>query len=380
MSTSPENFTMDRPPDRAWDITPVLLGVPWMLTSVAIVAVATRFVLQRKLSLHYGADDWTMFIALFLQIILQVLITKGCSAGAGTSPAPGKPMPQILDMLKWSWYTNPISTILSVLTRISAAIFLVHVFGVRTWFKWFIVAYSTILVIVGLACVSVVWWPTHPILSHDLRFFTIEWDLGLQQTCWIALQVLLSASDLIYVIFPVAFVWKLKMPTRRKVILIMLLALSTITFIVSVLKLVVLIDALQKSDINNLVYALALILVFTSTEQALVIIIGTIPKLRSITTLKPTIASYKGLFGNWSKGSPENSSSTPYPTRVGYADLEMQPRHLQSEAVHGVTTFAMHDRSTYTSGDQVPTNHILRTDNFSVSISEQRGAVEGGRL
>lgn len=51
---------------------------------------------------------------------------------------------QMVDILKWIWIASPAGMMVTVLARISIAILLVRLFGVRTWFKRFLISFTAL--------------------------------------------------------------------------------------------------------------------------------------------------------------------------------------------------------------------------------------------
>jgi hypothetical protein len=70
---------------------------------------------------------------------------------------------QIVNVLKWSWLNMIPGTCVSVLARTSSAIFLNRLFGVRVWFKWYLVIFTTLQCIGGILVLLVNWLGVSPI-------------------------------------------------------------------------------------------------------------------------------------------------------------------------------------------------------------------------
>ena len=64
---------------------------------------------------------------------------------------------QLIEVLKWSWVAMSPGILVSILARISITILLIRLFGVHTWFKWFLIILTTIQVIISTAVFVVSW-------------------------------------------------------------------------------------------------------------------------------------------------------------------------------------------------------------------------------
>lgn len=208
----------------------------------------------------------------------------------------------------------------SILARISIAILLVRIFGVKTWLKWFLIAMTTLqvltVVIVAITCwlqvrpAEGLWNPlidaqrldpnvvpregnvaggkSHSMLPSPIRYLGIHTDGGL-------VEGLFALGDLFYVLLPVIIVWKLNMPLSRKVGLCLLLAMSLFTMAASIAKAVAANPGTKSEEDAQYISSLALM--WSVTEQAFVIMMGCAPPLHSITKLKlPSVSSLPMSF------------------------------------------------------------------------------------
>lgn len=149
------------------------MGVSWFFTAIAIQAVLLRFYLRRKFNQSVGADDWIMLLALTCHIVFQSFLTVASLAGLGR-PVTSMTAQEIIDMSKWAWCTTPGSILAGVAARISIAIVLVQIFGMRQWFKWLMISYTGFLTIIGLANFIFVWLQARPIEAlWDFRILAV---------------------------------------------------------------------------------------------------------------------------------------------------------------------------------------------------------------
>lgn len=113
--------------------------------------------------------------------------------------------------------------------------------------------------------------------------------------------------------FPVAFIWKLKMPIRRKLALIALMATSLFTMVASILK------AIATQDPNTPFRPVDGLL-WAGIEQNFVIIMACVPALMPLAKLDHPIAHCLGSFFDSIRSSRKSSghkSSTSGSSRSG---------------------------------------------------------------
>lgn len=203
------------------------------------------------------------------------------------------------------------------------------------------------------------------------------------------LLVFLAASDLLYAVFPVAFVWKLQMHIRRKIGLSIVLGLSILTFGIALAKLVMIVGSIDTANsvlgqTADVFYIFSVLSLISSVEQNLVIIIGCVPKLHAISKLESSFFSrLRDSFGSLFKSrQTRKSSSTPFSTdgpkpsfndNAGYSDLEMQPRLGPFDKAHVMETSIVHGNN---STSHLVGNAIHRTDEYAVSKVPRKRAFD----
>ncbi|KAK8051622.1 hypothetical protein PG993_003007 [Apiospora rasikravindrae] len=366
-----------------WNVSDAMYAVPWIMTCISIGTVGTRFYLRKKFSLPVDVDDWVMAVAVLLQIGFQSVLTVSITKGVGRSLSPSLDMDGLVDMLKWSWLSNPLAVTVSVVACISITILLVRLFNVKKRFKWFMITFTGAVSIMGVLNVVVVWFQASPAEAlWDFRMMVPRWDPKIQQIFSATLHGLLATSDLLYVVFPVMFVWKLHMPARRKVGLSMVLALGLITFALALVKLVGIVGSIDNTydvmgDTADVFYVFSVLSLISSVEQNLVIIIGCVPKIRSISKLASPFFSYistnlvhllsmTGVTRHTKRSSTSGASEPKYDfenNNSGHLDLEMQPHTVHT----GVGSSVIHNESPALTGQKPGHIGIRRTDEFSVS-------------
>lgn len=87
-------------------------------------------------------------VSQIFQVATQALLTVSYQNGMGKHDANLEQPTQFVTVLKWNWITEVPGLMVSILARISITILLVRLFGVHTWFKWFIITLTAIQTIV----------------------------------------------------------------------------------------------------------------------------------------------------------------------------------------------------------------------------------------
>lgn len=146
MSTAPR--PQPNPDDPG--IGPVIYGVSWTFTMLAVFTVGLRFYVRRVSSRFFAIEDWVMLLALAFQLVYQSILHIMCNYGLGklgVNITPG----ELLQTRRWMWISSPIANSVSIFARLSIMILLIKIFGTtHRWFKWFLIVFSVIMVILGI--------------------------------------------------------------------------------------------------------------------------------------------------------------------------------------------------------------------------------------
>ncbi|KAI1381212.1 integral membrane protein [Hypoxylon crocopeplum] len=273
----------------------ILLALTWFFIAFAIQAVVLRLYLRRKFTQVFTLDDWIMLLALCIHILFQTFLTLTSVTGFGY-PMQTMTIQQIIDMSKWAWATVPVNILANLTARLSIAIMLVKIFSVRRWFKWLIILYTALMITLGLANFLFVFFQASPFpASWDFRL-AADWRLPhLPHNTLIFTQLILFIlSDFLYAFFPVFFIWKLNMATRQKLGLMVVMAGSFVTMGAAIGRAVIVSDTLNGStEVNaedgtnpdKVFVTFGVTSLLASIEVSLLIILGSLPKLRVITKL-----------------------------------------------------------------------------------------------
>ncbi|KAM7200664.1 hypothetical protein V8F20_005166 [Naviculisporaceae sp. PSN 640] len=262
-------------------ISKTTLTATWVFTCLAVVAVSMRFWLRKKF-FNCHSDDWVMLSALLIQIVYQACITLACNWGMGKA-FENMTLEMFIQSQKWSFSSITASQTASVVARVSIVILLCRIFGVtKPAFRWFLIIFTTFMAIVAALGLVFLWAEKTPVESHWDPMVPATWHLDkrVSQYTSLGLQFLYAISDLTYVVFPIAFIYKVQMPRARKIGLIILLGLSILTAGACIAKISIMILGLTNQlpmsfspDFGGVVF------LTSSIEQCLVIIMGCIPTL-----------------------------------------------------------------------------------------------------
>ncbi|OTA95817.1 hypothetical protein M434DRAFT_378175 [Hypoxylon sp. CO27-5] len=299
----------------------ILIAVSWIFTSFAIVVVTLRVYLQQKFRRSIEWDDWIMVLALLCQIIFEVFLTLDCHAGLG-HPIATMTMVDILNLTKWSWSTTPGSILAGTIARISVAMVFLHVFGNRNWFKRLMIYYTALLTVVGALNFIFVWVQAKPVQAL--------WDPRIP-----ACLAVFTLSDFIYTISPIIFISRLNMTHQKKIGLILLMSGFVVTMTIAIGRCVVVYLSLFQTTNPNADETFVFFFVgslLASLEQCLVIIIGSIPKLKVAKKLKfPSLqSSFKGLVNRLRYGQSTAASGSYTNTNWEHSDVELYPSSRRS--------------------------------------------------
>ncbi|KAK8108108.1 uncharacterized protein PG998_010121 [Apiospora kogelbergensis] len=374
-------------------------GLTWTLTALAIVAVAARCQLRLKFKLGLYVEDYLMILALVLQIVYQVGFTLMCSWGSGR-PSSSLTAEQNFNINKWSWTFAVPGFLVSIIARVSIAILLVRIFGRVNWFRLYMIYFTVVQTVVGIASIILLVAQCDPYEGlWNKAVIRRYWDKRIYQYTALALQFFFVISDITYVAFPVAIVWKLNMPTRRKVGLVVVMAMSLVTMCAALAKITVSLIPMTNSQIlgNPAVQYFTSIINFSSDcEQCLVIIMGCIPTLHLAGRLQlPTVSQLrdnvsKALSRSGRKSSESSlvekntqtstgkySSTSSHKGHSGYQEIQLVPQiHAPGNDKFANSSRALSGQGHSHVTSQGPQSHldgnpdegwVHRTDSFSVS-------------
>ncbi|KAI1122760.1 hypothetical protein F5Y10DRAFT_286860 [Nemania abortiva] len=288
----------------------LVIGLTWTFTGLAIITTLLRMYVRRRLLKQLAPEDWLMFFVMVSQVINQSFITVSFPYGLGKHIYDFSSAQDIITMTKWQWFAVPPGLVSGILARIAICTLLVRLFGVHAWFKYYAIKVT--------AC-GVVFNFVIPILLFVL---------------YRLVETFYALDDLTFVLFSIFLVSKLQMSFRRRLELILLLALSLFVTALFILKAVL---AFVEAGGSNTTYTVALTLLWDSLEQAVVIFIGNLVPLRAIMKLDYLLltsfaSAMISLLGGSRRDTTEPSALPENHGHHGYHDIEMDTHVLGSKS------------------------------------------------
>ncbi|PHH77185.1 hypothetical protein CDD82_3632 [Ophiocordyceps australis] len=277
---------------------PMFTVLIWVFTVLATTVVGLRFYTRRKLACGYCLDDWIMLISLVVKVVFSSLTTVSIKAGLGKHDK-DMPLAQLIGVFRDLWILLPGSVFVCASARVSIGILLARLFAIYTWFKWCCIGVSVFQALVSAAFIPLGFLRAQPV--EALWDFTMRDTWQMDPRVWdyyaIFLQSLWTFCDLVFVVFPVMFICRLRLPTWQKGSVVGVIGLSLVTMAMSILKAVTM-TWLSKvpRDSTELHYNGVLPILYGSLEECLVIIMGCIPTLRGV--FVSTVVSMGGAVSN----------------------------------------------------------------------------------
>ncbi|KAK0666046.1 hypothetical protein QBC41DRAFT_326642 [Cercophora samala] len=265
---------------------PLVMGLNYSFTVLAMMAVALRFYVRRKVGNRtWGWDDWLMLVAVVFQVICECLFALSFKNGFGKHDHSVQKPDQFVEIMKWGWIAQGFGQVTSILARLSITISLIGLFAIHRWFKWFLIVLTTIQTTLGTAMLVLSYAQVRPLEALWNVFMdpTKVWRLDTKYFINLGYltQSVYTFSDVAYVAIPVAIIWRLNMPLHRRLGLITLLAAMLFTAAMSILKTYT-IHWQGDPTVTDPLYRNALQVLYANLEQTSVIIMGCVPSLRAI--------------------------------------------------------------------------------------------------
>ncbi|KAL2815122.1 hypothetical protein BJX63DRAFT_390491 [Aspergillus granulosus] len=266
----------------------------WVEYGICTIVMALRAYSQAFVLRKLSADDVVMLGAYIIQGVASALCTVSTFYGLGTSVAE-LDYHQIVNVLKYAMISMPFGVIAPLLGRISFILFLlasvITPHDYRRRLLWGLIVLQTIINIIPCILqftqcdpVEALWNPLQ--LMTRCQGAIVVLRFGYFQGAFNAL------TDLILILIGLAVIVSLKMSRSNKIVLCVILSLSSLAMIAAILKTV----QLRVMNSFNFSHAMGLWAIWFLTEGTVVIITASVPRLRAIIVL----------------GRKGNSSYTPY--------------------------------------------------------------------
>lgn len=269
---------------------PLVMGLNYGFTIVAMMAVALRFYVRRKVGNRaWGWDDWLMLVAVIFQVVCECLFALSFKHGFGKHDYSIQKPDQFVEIMKWAWIAQGFGQVTSIVARLSITISLITLFGVHRWFKWFLIVLTTVQTMLGTAMLVLSYAQVRPLEALWNVFMDPAKVWRLDTKYFINLgyltQSVYTFSDVAYVVIPVGIIWRLNMTLHRRLGLIALLAAMLFTAAMSILKTYT-IHWQGDPTITDPLYRNSLQVLYANLEQTSVIIMGCVPSLRAIVNVE----------------------------------------------------------------------------------------------
>ncbi|KAI0469791.1 hypothetical protein GGR56DRAFT_661926 [Xylariaceae sp. FL0804] len=298
----------------------LMIGIMWTFTILATIFVALRLYVRVAILKYIAWDDWFMVLAGLLQLAYQSCLTESYQWGLGMASQNMTYYPQIVHTLKWNLIASMVGFSVAIWARISITIFLIRIFGSKTWFKWYLIVWTFIQSLLSLAtelvyCLQVspiqgFWYPLSPARRLNPVIAKVLWMTG---------QTFFTVADLSYVVLPVIFIWKLNMPRGRKIRLAIIISMSIFTAVASIFKTVEVKESVGQASAME---SVGKMFIWSVLEQTFVIIMGclpTLPKLFTDDTMFSRLVKYPLRYFP-TKGSRDSDPDSS--DRKGYHNLD----------------------------------------------------------
>jgi hypothetical protein len=333
---------------------PSIMGTTWGLTVLAALCVGLRIFARAKIIKNIGLDDYLMLVAICLQFCWLGFVHAACSWGLGKPP---QAFMADIDAFKkvqfFSWIAMSFGTSVSVMARVSIAVLLARIFSLKLLFKWFIITFTTLTALNGIVSIILSWLYVTPVQAvwDPTVTPTSQWDprvsgysafvlqgrviiphaydaISKQEKeilTYLHIKVFYAFTDLTFSVLPVIMVWKLHLPFRRKLGLIIVLSLGMVTLAAALTKIAIVVITTfnTSSGGGGTNYFQGIVYLTSSIEQAMVIIMGCTPvypalaaldlgRLRSVSSSLVSVLRRKRSNSNFSSEKYDSYSHSAH--------------------------------------------------------------------
>ncbi|KAK7917920.1 hypothetical protein PG985_009794 [Apiospora marii] len=373
---------------------PMIIGITWTFTIIAVLVVGLRLHVRWMLSKSWALEDWIMLAATACVVANEALITVAYTYGMGKHDMDIEQPHDMVQILKWIWVSVAPGMLVSILARISITLLLVRLFGrVYKVFKWSIIALTTFSVLFCSLLIPFTYVQVTPAkgLWEIYDPPVSKWDPNIVLYMEYIGQSLYTLSDIVFVFWPVLIVWKLQMPLGRKIGLIIMLAGSLVTAVISIQKTVIAQGGPHYT--TDAQYHSSLGVLWSVLEENFVIIMGCVPTLHGMAKLDyPLLSSLGSTLSSLVRGSRRGKKSSASSSSAAgggmgdshgrqpggaYRDLEMNKYETGmagvSHALVGNGPAVTHGSSESVKGlfREAASTQVLRTDEFRVSYDRR---------
>ncbi|KAF1808448.1 hypothetical protein P152DRAFT_424960 [Eremomyces bilateralis CBS 781.70] len=256
-------------------LDPLVWGVDITLIVLTTIFIVCRFysriiIIRNAL----GMDDWTMLMAYVCAVATAILHIVELDVGVGRHLYDVK-LEWVPTIAKMAVATQVLFGPTSALTKISVCLTYLRIFPSRTNSRFNYVC-IVLLIATGLA------WALPPIfqcwpIKDAWDYFKVDRKCMNLEPFSIAMTAVNAFTDCLVFLWPVHYLWKVKLSLNKRVGLILSFSLGVIVCIVSIVRIGYIVKYFDTWDVTHIG---TIIYVITDVETGLGIICGCLPGIR----------------------------------------------------------------------------------------------------
>ncbi|KAF4636603.1 hypothetical protein G7Y89_g1493 [Cudoniella acicularis] len=268
------------PPDGDVSRGPALLGVIWTMVAIDIVVVALRLWV-RFAKRSVGADDYLMLLACIFFIATVAVETMIVHYGLGkhmyyVPPQNGVPF------LKWVFILQSFTFFTLAFAKASIAILIMRLMGVEgRWLKrllWVNIVFFFICAILSTVFDLVSCTPIQAQWDHTIQDAKC-WPLSVNADWAIFISSYSSFLDFLLALVPISIIWKLKLDTKKKIAISVLLGLGMLSGVAAAVKTS---ESQRLGSQVDFTWEAWSLYAWSTAEYFLNILCGTVPTLKPL--------------------------------------------------------------------------------------------------
>ncbi|KAF9241048.1 hypothetical protein CBS147339_4328 [Penicillium roqueforti] len=230
------------------------------------------------------------------------------------------------------------------LVKTSMMILYHKLFGTKASMRIAIYVTGTIVWAWGLSIILESFLICHPV-AFNWNPTLPKGGCGNRNAAFVVAGVLNMVTDLMVMLLPIPYIWKLQLPVGRKIGLSVAFSIGLFVSAISMVR----VDSLMRIDFNDLTYTLPIPLMWSIIEQQLALVAANLPLLRSVFSAV--------LPGSWlgssarRTGTPSGEPSAKKRSAQEYSLTRMDAGTNRSEVTADSHKHANHNSQTRWSDD-----------------------------
>ncbi|MCJ1309565.1 hypothetical protein MMC25_003225 [Agyrium rufum] len=328
------NSSIATSPDAQADRGPTVIGAHVALGFLACLAVTLRVAARRIQDLPLKADDYTIIIALILSICLIAGTCASVPYGLGRHLYTLDP-PNIVKYVKTQVVFEILWAAALPLVKISILFLYVRLFPTRNIriAAWILGLISIAVGLIGIFGGAFQCQPIERIWDKSIPGHCIDGIASLKST-----SIINVALDFVVLITPLPVIWKLQLSWRRKMLVMGVFLLGSLTCITGIVRLVV-INSYVGNDIS---WRSVDVTIWSTAEPTLGIVSACLPMMPAI---------YHRFF-NKKKGS----ANTAYGS--GRSPIALTDATQRASRIRGQSMIARNDQEGFERLDDFPLRNL----------------------